>query len=85
MAIACSFWKGAGDRAKGKLTMVTEKIGEAALSQAVVVTDSSTDEPLLSAVKTPCLVVWPEAKYVPAIAEFFGALKQVSSRIKGPK
>ena len=79
-AIACGLFSGASDRARGKLAMVTEEVGEAALSEAVVVTDSMTDAPLLEAVKTPCFVVWPEAKYVPAMAEYLGAIAKLRSK-----
>lgn len=81
-AIACGLLSGASDRARGKLAMVTEDVGEAALSEAVVMTDSMTDAPLLEAVKTPCLVVWPEAKYVPAMAEYLEAISRLRSRVK---
>ena len=78
-AIACGLFSGASDRAKGKLAMVTEEVGEATLSEAVVVTDSMTDAPLLSVVKTPCLVVGPDAKYVPAMAEYLEAIAKLRS------
>lgn len=81
-AITCRFWHGAADRAKGKLKMVSAVVGETALAEAVVVTDSLTDAPLLTAAKTPCLVVWPEAKYVPAMAEFFGAIATLRAKAK---
>ena len=80
--IACRFWQGAADRAKGKLRMVAEAVGETALSEAVVVTDSLADEPLLSAVRTPCLVQWPEAKYIPAMNNFYAPLRALFSKAK---
>ena len=81
--IACRFWQGAADRAKGKLEMVREALGEAALSNAIAVTDSERDKPLLEAVKTPCLLVWPGAQYVPALADVYMPLFY-SEKVKNP-
>lgn len=69
--VACRFWQGAQDRAKGKCAMVEAVLGAAAVSRAIAITDSSQDAPLLANVKTPCLVVWPNAKYVPAMADVY--------------
>ncbi len=81
-AIVCRFWQGAADRAKGKLRMVTEAVGETSLAKAIVVTDSSTDAPLLAVVKTPCLVQWPEAKYIPAMEGFDAPLRALFLKTK---
>ena len=62
--------------------MVAEVVGEAALAEAIVVTDSLTDAPLLAAVKTPCLVQWPEAQYVPAMEDFYAPLRALFSKKK---
>ena len=62
--IACRFWQGASDRAKGKLQMVSQVLGTEAVSRAVAITDSDNDRDLLSQVAHPCLVVWSEAQNV---------------------
>ena len=69
--IACRFWQGAKDRANGKYAMVEAVLGAAAVSRAIAITDSSQDAPLLANVKTPCLVVWPKAQYVPAMSDVY--------------
>ncbi len=81
--VACRFWQGAVDRAKGKCAMVTEALGAAAVAKAVAVTDASHDAPLLAKVETPCLVVWPEAKYVPAMSDIYLPLFY-SEKVKNP-
>ena len=81
-SIACGLFSGASNRATGKLEMVRETVGDASLSKAIVVTDSATDMPLLCAVETPCLVQWPEAKYIPAMAEFSRAIASLRSKFK---
>jgi hypothetical protein len=81
--ICCRFWQGAADRAKGKLAMLREALGEAAVARAVVVTDSSQDEPLLAAAGTPCFVQWPEAAYIPAMSDVYLPLFY-SERVKNP-
>ena len=62
--IACRFWQGFKDRTKGKLAMVREVLNPEQIAKAIAITDSEDDLPLLSQVATPCLVVWPLAKYV---------------------
>jgi len=81
--IACHFWRGAADRAKGKLAMVREQLGHAALERAIVITDSTRDQPLLDAVETPCLVVWPDAEWKPAMADVYMPLFY-SEKVKNP-
>jgi hypothetical protein len=81
--IACRFWQGASDRARGKRTLVTDRLGAEAVSRAVVVTDSDHDAPLLAEVQTPCLVVWPEAEFVPAMADVYLPLFY-SEKVKNP-
>ena len=81
-SIACGLFSGASNRATGKLEMVRETVGDASLSKAIVVTDSATDMPLLGAVETPCLVQWPEAKYVPAMAEYSKAIAALKNRLR---
>ncbi len=81
--VACRFWQGAMDRAEGKGAMVTEALGAAAVAKAVAVTDADHDAPLLAKVKTPCLVVWPDAEYVPAMSDVYIPLFY-SERVKNP-
>ena len=81
--VACGFWRGAADRAKGKRAMVAEAIGEKALSQSVVVTDSNKDAPLLAAAEKPCLLKWPEAEYVSPMSDVYVPLFY-SEKVKNP-
>ncbi|HHP7232224.1 MAG TPA: hypothetical protein ACFCUY_15360 [Xenococcaceae cyanobacterium] len=60
--IACRFWQGASDRQLGKLPMVLKVLDAAAVSRAIVITDSETDRDLLLQVATPCLVVWTKTQ-----------------------
>lgn len=81
--IACRFWQGAQDRAIGKCALVEQALGAQAVAGAIALTDSTHDAPLLSSVKTPCLVVWPEAEYVPAMADVYLPLFY-SEKVKNP-
>jgi hypothetical protein len=69
--IACRFWQGATDRQKGKEFLLTAALGSDEVARAIAVTDSTNDYPLLALVAKPCLVIWPEAKYVPAMADIY--------------
>jgi hypothetical protein len=69
--IACRFWQGATDRQRGKESLVTASLGRAEVARAIVVTDSIHDSPLLALVGKPCLVIWPEAKYIPAMSDVY--------------
>ncbi|MEO1392766.1 MAG: hypothetical protein AAFV90_07635 [Cyanobacteria bacterium J06634_5] len=81
--VACRFWQGARDRAKGKLAMVTEAIGASAVAAAVAVTDAVKDAPLLAAVATPCLSIWPDALYTLPMADVYVPLFY-SEKVKNP-
>ncbi len=81
--ISCRFWQGPKDRAKGKLAMLQAAIGEQAVADAIAITDAAHDAPLLAAVKTPCLVVWPDAKYMPAMSDVYLPLFY-SEKVKNP-
>ena len=81
--IACRFWKGALDRARGKLAMVTEAVGEEVVTQAIAVTNSAEDASLLEAVAKPFLLRWPQSKFVPAMADVYVPLFY-SEKIKNP-
>ncbi|BDI18304.1 hypothetical protein ANSO36C_41060 [Nostoc cf. commune SO-36] len=69
--IACRFWQGGIDRQRGKHFLVTASLGEKEVARAIAVTDSVDDNQLLASVATPCLVIWPEAKYVSAMADIY--------------
>lgn len=81
--VSCRFWQGSADRARGKLAMVREALGADKLKNAIAITDSEYDRPLLDAVKTPCLVEWAEAKYSPAMADVYLPLFY-SEKVKNP-
>lgn len=51
------------DRRRGKLACATEALGETLVSQALVVTDSLQDLPLLQACAFPLRTIWPDAEY----------------------
>jgi phosphoserine phosphatase len=69
--IACRFWQGATDRRRGKEFLLTEFLGSDEVARSIAVTDSTNDYPLLALVAMPCLVIWQEAKYVPAMADVY--------------
>ncbi|MEL6160242.1 MAG: haloacid dehalogenase-like hydrolase [Cyanobacteria bacterium J06627_32] len=81
--IACRFWRGAVDRADGKLSMVTAALGARSIARSVVVTDSPKDTPLLTAVATPCFLTWPGASYIPAMSNIYLPLLY-SEKVKHP-
>lgn len=58
-------------RRKGKEAALAKAVGEQALHEAVVITDSLEDAPLLNAVKTPLLVRWKEVKITPCKSLFY--------------
>lgn len=69
--ISCGFWQGGSDRHKGKLAMTTDALGEDVVKDAILITDSDDDLPLLSYVSKPCLLVWSEAKNIHAMADVY--------------
>ena len=69
--IACRFWQGGIDRKRGKDYLVTASLGEDEVARSIAVTDSTNDNPLLASVAIPCLVIWQEAEYVPAMADVY--------------
>jgi hypothetical protein len=69
--IACRFWFGALDRASGKKALVERQLGKPSLSKSLCITDSYDDLDLLESVKKPCFVLWPQAEYVRAMADFY--------------
>lgn len=81
--IACRFWLGILDRAAGKLKMVRNVLSEQSVSNAVVVTDSNTDQALLDVAATSHLITWPDALFVPAMSDLYVPLLY-SEKIKNP-
>lgn len=81
--IACRFWRGAADRAAGKLAMVNAELETAEVANAVVVTDSEKDMPLLSVVAKPFLLKWPGAACIPALSHAYLPLLY-SEKVKHP-
>jgi hypothetical protein len=66
--VACRFWRGGIDRSGGKYKLVVDALGEQAVTQSAVITDSTDDKQLLESAAFPCLVRWSEARYVPALS-----------------
>lgn len=81
--ISSRFWQWKGSNFAGTLEMVDAVLGKAAVSRSIVVTDSEEDLPLLEASATPCLLKWPEAAFVPAMADMYIPLFY-SEKIKNP-
>ena len=69
--VGCGFWRGAGDRNKGKLNMMQEVLSESELKSAILITDSLDDLPLLEIVEQPCLALWSSAKYINPFQDFW--------------
>jgi hypothetical protein len=59
------------DRRAGKLRLVVAALGNEAVHRALVVTDSTQDEALLSACALPLRTVWPRARYRPALSDIY--------------
>jgi len=71
------------DRRAGKLRLVVKALGNEAVRRALVLTDSQQDEPLLQACAQPLFTVWPEARFRPALSDFY-LPGQYLSRVKRP-
>lgn len=69
--VSCRLWLGVRDRNKGKLAMVAERLDIETIQEAIVVTDSAQDTPLLAVAKSPYLLVWPGASYQPALSDVY--------------
>lgn len=82
LLVSCRFWRGAGDRNKGKLLMMQEVLSESEIKSAVLVTDSEDDMPLLQVVEQPCFVLWSLAKYVPPFQDYwlYSLLKSIKNK-----
>jgi hypothetical protein len=59
------------DRRGGKLRLVVAALGNETVHRALVVTDSTQDEDLLSACARPLRTVWPRARYRPALSDVY--------------
>jgi hypothetical protein len=71
------------DRLGGKLHLAQAALGEAAVSRALVITDSEQDRALLDACERPLRVVWPEAHFCAALGSVY-LPGQYLSRVKRP-
>ncbi|MEM7761243.1 MAG: hypothetical protein AAF298_24395 [Cyanobacteria bacterium P01_A01_bin.40] len=70
-SVGCRFWKGAGDRNLGKLSMMQDVLSESEIKSAILVTDSEDDLPLLQVVRQPYLVLWSSAQYIEPFSDFW--------------
>lgn len=68
--LACSLFE-LDDRRCGKLPRVTAMLGEQAVRESLVLTDSRDDDALLNACARPLHVVWPQARYRPALGDVY--------------
>ncbi|MBI1424902.1 MAG: hypothetical protein GC149_15755 [Gammaproteobacteria bacterium] len=68
--IASRLWHFA-DRRNGKLRRVIDVLGEDAVNDSLVVTDSADDLDLLDASTRPLRAVWPEARYHRALSDVY--------------
>jgi hypothetical protein len=59
------------DRRGGKLRLVVAALGNETVHHALVLTDSTQDEALLSACALPLRTVWPRARYRPALSGLY--------------
>ncbi len=59
------------DRRGGKLRLVVAALGNETVRRALVLTDSTQDEALLSACAWPLRTVWPRARFHPALSGLY--------------
>jgi hypothetical protein len=71
------------DRRRGKLACVSDALGAATVAEAMVLTDSLEDQPLLDACAHPLRVLWPEARYVAALGAVYLPTEYLT-RVKRP-
>ncbi|MGE0311735.1 MAG: HAD family hydrolase [Lautropia sp.] len=76
-------WHTFADRRAGKHGVVAARLGEAAVRDALVVTDSLDDKPLLQACAVPMRVTWPGARFHPAFQDLYLPGLYIS-RVKRP-
>lgn len=66
LTVASGLLRGWQVRAKGKRAAVESELSRGIVAEALFITDSADDADLLAACRTPMLLVWPSAQYVPA-------------------
>ncbi|HLQ14073.1 MAG TPA: hypothetical protein VK130_12645 [Steroidobacteraceae bacterium] len=71
------------DRRGGKLRLLSAALGDAAVREAMVISDSGDDLPLLAACARPLRVVWPDARYRTALSRCYWPTEYLA-RIKRP-
>lgn len=59
------------DRRRGKLALALDALGAEAVRHSAVLTDSLEDLPLLEHCALPLRVVWPDARYAPALQRVY--------------
>lgn len=80
--VACRFGSIVDRRAR-KLALLRAQIGEEAVARSLVITDSQDDAPLLEACAVPLFVIWPEARFVPALSRVYLPLEYLTE-VKRP-
>ncbi|MDR7193729.1 haloacid dehalogenase-like hydrolase [Luteimonas terrae] len=73
----------ARDRRIGKLRMAQEQLGDRIVGDALVLSDSLDDLPLLDACRRPLLTIWPGARFRSALARTY-LPGQYLSQVKRP-
>jgi hypothetical protein len=68
--VSMSAWR-FRDRREGKLVAANAMLGESAVCDALLITDSTDDLDLLRKCVRPLRVVWPEARYVAAFSDTY--------------
>jgi len=81
--VSSRFWHWGKSEFAGMPDMVSSILGETAIAHSIVVTDSEEDISLLEASATPCLLKWPQATFVPAMADMYIPLFY-SEKVKNP-
>jgi hypothetical protein len=81
--IACRFWNGGTDRTRGKVDMLIEALGSEVIANSIAITDSLDDALLLEKAAKPCLTVWPESQYIPALVDTYLPFRYLE-RVKRP-
>lgn len=81
--VACRFGSIA-DRRAGKLALLRAQIGDENVERSLVITDSEDDRPLLAACAVPLFVLWPEARFVPALSRVYLPFEYLTV-VKRPK
>lgn len=71
------------DRRSGKQWLIQQALGETAVRQALVITDSADDADLLDACARPCRTLWPHAQWRGALEHVYLPFTYLS-RVKRP-